>query len=206
MEQALSEHYALVRQVHALSKQYKEWHMFVEGLISRVQGFGRRAKKPLDDGFKTVQTVCGVLRGLQKAYFEADEARIPFKINLTASPSLENNRSLKISSSKFNDSSTTTLVSPLDSLTRGVAGPEVAALIQSLRMNHSSLQLFDEELIKMVNSYTAIMQSEQRELLEYVRNKLDIVKPKESVLQPTSGNSIGNTVRSAKRSIRSGRT
>lgn len=86
----------------------------------------------------------------------------------------------------------TTLVSPMNALCRGVAGEEVAALIQLLRMHHATFQQLDEEMQGMVSQFAKSMTWEQQGMMEYLKVSLGQKIVNEATSVGDEPNLVGN--------------
>lgn len=178
---------SLQRQTH------KQWTILLRQLSEKLAVFGRAGKKALDESLQKIAMLSHVLKDIDRVFRRAEDARIGQRLNSLQSSFSCNNVNTSNSSSMKNkdcgNNNKEVLINPLDALCRGIAGEEVAALIEALRIHVPSMSLLDAEISEMSAVFLKAVQWEQRGLQDFMRQSLGIPRstglPNESVL-PTA--------------------
>lgn len=182
-DSALAEHVLLARFTMQHRRDHQRWQRFARFLIDQIHMFGRTAKQSLEDSFQKLRTMIGIVQDIMKHFICAEEARIPQKSLMSGSTEMKQTKGNSSRASSSADS----FVAPIDALCRGVAGEEVAQLMQALRRHHSAFRDMEETLQEMLERFTKSITWEQTNLMNGVKANLGQDLPVMSTIELEKG-------------------
>jgi hypothetical protein len=175
-DSAVMEH---VLHVRALSRQRREqqrWQRFLRQLVEKLSSFGRSTKKAMEESVQKISTLSKILQEMMRHVAQAEDARVAgFGLSTTAAASSSSKGkggTMSARSASSTSDNTAVGVSPMDSLCRGIAGPEVASLMQVLRQHHHTFRDLDDELQELVQRFVKTLLWEQAGMQSFIRASL----------------------------------
>eukprot|EP01033_Poteriospumella_lacustris_P005274 gene5274-3767_t len=144
-------------------------------LVEKLSSFGRSTKKAMEESVQKISTLSKILQEMMRHVAQAEDSRVAgFGLSTTGASSSSKGKGGTISARSASSTSdnTAVVVSPMDSLCRGIAGPEVASLMQVLRQHHHTFRDLDDELQELVQRFVKTLLWEQAGMQSFIRASL----------------------------------
>lgn len=207
-DSAIMEHVLHVRSLSRQRREQQRWQRFLRQLVEKLSSFGRSTKKAMEESVQKISTWSKILQEMMRHVAQAEDSRVTgFGLSTTTGASSSSKGKGGTVSARSTSTNSDTAVSPMDSLCRGIAGPEVASLMQVLRQHHHTFRELDDELQELVQRFVKTLLWEQAGMQSFIRASLgheipstaavDEVKPPQ-VHQTTTAAAAAPTSRSGR--------
>ncbi|KAJ1444021.1 hypothetical protein B484DRAFT_441276 [Ochromonadaceae sp. CCMP2298] len=139
-DRARAEQVATVRCLAQTSRSLRQWAQHGSATAPALAALGERLSRAVERAGSELRTSAGALGTLARAVGEAERCRLRDSTHSTDESSSTGASASDSHSRRGSRTAPSSSVSPLDSLARGAAGREVAALVETLRLLLPQLQ------------------------------------------------------------------